>query len=84
MWINYNKMTFFFGYVKGIKLRINLLLPRPDDLSDSPEVAWLKKKGLAVFSRPVGERNARSTAYKNGWNSEHDGWCVAMFGLMFD
>ena len=43
---------------------ILLLLPRPDDLSDSPAVAWLKKKGWPFFFRPVGDRNTRSTAYK--------------------
>lgn len=66
---------------------ILLLLPRPDDLSDSPAVAWLKKKGWPCFFRPVGDRNTRSTAYKKRmefWSMVVGlllclGWCLTDF-----
>ena len=65
---------------------ILLLLPRPDDLSDSPAVAWLKKKGWPFFFRPVGDRNTSTVLrfQKTDGILEHGGWFVAMFGLMFD
>lgn len=48
---------------------ILLLLPRPDDLSDSPAVAWLKKKGWPFFSDPLVTGTPEVLRTKNGWNS---------------